>query len=226
MAQSARKVNWFAIWVTAGVVVALVLATVLVVALNNAGSAPGPRPDGSGIDPETGAVVVGDGPNELDLWFDFYCPHCQEFESEYGSTVSDLLEQGELTLSLHPVALNGLNAASGTDFSKRSANAMYCVAEAAPDAAYPFMQALFATNPSGPGQTDEELIAMAEEAGADGVDACITDGEYISFVEEQTAELPANPDTGKTGTPTIILDGEFIILTGDPEADLVGRLSE
>ena len=47
MAEAARKVNWFAIWVTAGVVVALVLVTVLVVTLNNS-AAPKPLPtDGS-----------------------------------------------------------------------------------------------------------------------------------------------------------------------------------
>ena len=224
MAQGARKVNWFAIWVTAGVVVALALVAVLVVTLNNAGSAPGPRPDSSGIDDETGAIVVGEGANELDIWFDFYCPHCQEFEEAYGSTVDDMLEQGDVTLNLFPVALSGLNTASGTDFSKRSANAMYCVAESTPDAAYPFMQALFATKPSGPGQTDDELIAMAEAAGAGDIELCVTDGTYISFVEEQTAELPANPETGSAGTPTIILNGEFITLTGDPQADLVDRL--
>lgn len=225
MAQAARKTNWFAIWVTIAVAVALVLVAVLVVTLNNASSAPGPRPEGSGIDAETGAIVVGDGANELDLWFDFYCPHCQEFEAVYGSTVDDVLEQGEVTLNLHPVALSGLNAASGTDFSKRSASAMYCVAETTPDAAYPFMQALFATNPTGPGQTNEELIAMAEEAGAGDVAACINDGTFISFVEEQTGQLPANPDTGSAGTPTIILNGEFVTLTGDPQADLVDPLS-
>jgi protein-disulfide isomerase len=224
MAQGARKVNWFAIWVTACVVVALALVTILVVVLNNAASAPGPRPDSAGIDPDTGAVVVGEGSNQLDIWFDFYCPHCQEFEAGYGSTVDDMLEQGDITLNLYPVALNGLNAASGTDFSKRSANAMYCVAESTPDAAYPFMQALFATKPSGPGQTDDELIALAEEAGADDAAACISDGEYISFVEEQTEALPTNPETGGAGTPTIILNGEYITLTGDPEADLVARL--
>ena len=44
MAQAgARKVNWFAIWVTLGVVVALVLVTVLVVSLNNAAT-PKPLP--------------------------------------------------------------------------------------------------------------------------------------------------------------------------------------
>lgn len=224
MAEGPRKVNWFAIWVSVGVVAALVVAAIVVVNLNNQAGAPGDRPDSSGIDSETGAVVVGEGSNTLDLWFDFYCPHCQQFEAAYGETVDEMLEAGELTLNLYPVALDGLNNASGTDFSKRSANAMYCVAETTPEAAYPFMQALFATNPAGPGQTDEELIALAEEAGAGDISECVSDGTYIGFVEEQTSQLPTNPETGSAGTPTVILNGEFVTLTGDPEADLRAAL--
>lgn len=224
MAQAQRRFNWFAAGISIAVVVVLVLVVALVVWMNNANSGGGARPDGSGIDSETGAIVVGEGSNSMDLWFDFYCPHCQDFEDEYGSTVDDLLEQGDITLNLFPVALSGLNAASGTDFSKRSANALYCVAEAEPSAAYPFMQALFATHPSGPGQTDEELIAMAADAGASGIDACVTDGEYISFVEDQTTKIPANPTTGSAGTPTVVINGDYVTLTGDPQADLVDRL--
>ncbi|TQJ29727.1 DsbA family protein [Microbacterium sp. SLBN-146] len=223
MAQ-AQKTNWFAIWISVGVVAALVLVGALVVWMNNSANAPGPRPAGAGINSETGAIEVGSGSNELDIWFDFYCPHCQDFEREYGSTVDDLLEQGDLQVNLFPVALASLNAASGTDFSKRSANALYCVAEAEPDAAYPFMQAIFATDPTGPGLTDEELIAAASDAGATGIDACVTDREYVDFVDAQTREIPENPETGGQGTPTVVLNGDFIQLTGDPEADLVARL--
>ena len=222
MAQ--RKVNWFAAGISIAVVVVLVLVVVLVVWMNNAGSGSGARPDGSGIDAETGAIVVGEGSNSMDLWFDFYCPHCQDFEQQYGSTVDDLLEQGDITLDLYPVALANLNAASGTDFSKRSANALYCIAEADPDAVYPFFRALFATNPTGPGQTDDELIAMAADAGATGIDSCVTDRTYFSFVEDQTKKLPENPATGGAGTPTVIVNGDFVTLTGDPQADLVDRI--
>jgi protein-disulfide isomerase len=223
MAQ-AQKTNWFAIWISVAVVAALVLVGALVVWMNNSASAPGPRPAGSGINSETGAIEVGSGSNELDIWFDFYCPHCQDFEREYGSTVDDLLEQGDVQVNLFPVALASLNAASGTDFSKRSANALYCVAEAEPDAAYPFMQAIFATDPTGPGLTDEELIAAASDAGATGIDACVTDREFVDFVDAQTREIPENPTSGGQGTPTVVLNGDFIQLTGDPEADLVARL--
>ncbi|MFB8387718.1 DsbA family protein [Microbacterium sp. NPDC055910] len=222
MAQ-ARKVNPFAIWISIGVVVALILVTVLVVWMNNTANAPGPRPESSGINSETGAIQVGTGSDELDVWFDFYCSHCQNFEKTYGPTVDDLLDEGTITANLFPVALANLNAASGTDFSERSANAMYCVAEAAPDASYPFMQAVFGAGPTGGGLTDEQLISEAEKAGATGIDTCVEEREYVDFVRKQTNSIPEGPGGG-AGTPTIVLNGDFVTLTGDPAADLLAPL--
>src|SRR5688500_7041866 len=96
MAQGARKVNWFAIWVSAAVVVALVLVAVLVVTLNNA-SAPKPvptdvnPPTSAGIEVETGAILVGDGENRLDTFVDFMCPICNQFEQDYGAEIESLV---------------------------------------------------------------------------------------------------------------------------------------
>ncbi|GAA1861708.1 DsbA family protein [Microbacterium koreense] len=226
MAQAqARKTNWFAIWVSIAVVVALVLVGALVVWMNNTANAPGPRPESAGINSETGAIVVGEGSNEVDIWFDFYCPHCQDFEDVYGPTVDELLEAGDATVNLFPVALGPLNAASGTDFSERSANALYCIAETTPEAAYPFMQSIFSYKPSGAGLTDEELIAEAEAAGAGDISTCVADREYVDFVGEQTQALPVNPETGSAGTPALVVNGEYIAVTGDPQADIVANLN-
>lgn len=224
MATAARRTNWFAIWVSVAVVVVLALVIGLVVWMNNQASAPAARPDSAGINQETGAIVVGEGSNEVDVYFDFYCPHCQDFERAYGPTIEDELEAGSITLNLHPVALSGLNAASGTDFSKRSANAMYCVADDEPTAAFPFYTELFATNPTGPGQTDEELIAMAEAAGSTGAADCIADRTWDDLVAEQTKNIPTDPATGSAGTPTLVVNGEYVGVTGDPAADITARL--
>jgi len=224
MAQARQGRNWFAIWISVAVVVVLVGVGVLVVWMNNLANAPAPRPESSGINEETGAVVVGTGAGQVDVFFDFYCPHCQEFEDYYGPTIADLIESDDITLNLHPVALQNLNAASGTDFSERSANAMYCVAEAEPEAAFPFFQSLFALHPSGSGQTDAELASLASEAGAPDISACLEDRTWEKLVAEQTREIPANPETGGAGTPTLLVNGEYVLLTGDPQADIVDRL--
>jgi protein-disulfide isomerase len=222
--MASGKTNWFAIWVSVAVVVVLVAVGGAVWWANASADSEGTVPESSAIDPETGAIAVGEGSNELDLYFDFYCPHCQQFEQVYGETVDELVSSGDLTLNLHPVALTTLNTASGTDFSKRSANALYCVAVDEPEAALPFMQSVFAQNPTGPGLTDEQLIAAASDAGATGAADCITDRTYVRYVDSRTTEIPENPETGSAGTPTVILNGEWVELTGDPQADLVAAL--
>lgn len=221
---AAGKTNWFAIWITTAVVVVVALVVALVVWMNSAASAPAARPDSAGIDQDTGAIVVGEGETEVDLFFDFYCPHCQEFEDALGPDISEQLEAGSTTLNMHPVALSGLNTASGTDFSKRSANALYCVADDEPTAAYPFMTSVFAEHPTGAGLTDEQLISFAEEAGSTGAASCIADRTWDDLVAEQTQNIPENPETGGAGTPTLVIDGEYVPITLDPEADLLSRI--
>lgn len=223
MAAAAGK-NWFAIWVSVAVAVVVVVVVVVVVALNTAASGSGAAPEGANIDSETGAITVSEGGTDVDVWFDFYCPHCQEFEAAYGPTITDLVEQGDIGLSMVPVALQGLNSASGTAFSERSANAAYCVAVDNPDAVYPFITDVFALFPSGEGLTDEQLTTMAEDAGASGAASCIADGTYNKFVLANAQNLPPNPETGSAGTPTLIVDGEYVPVTNNPQADLVDRV--
>lgn len=224
MAAVAGKTNWFAIWISVAVVAVLAVVIGVVVVMNNAATAPAARPDSAGIDETTGAVVVGTGETQVDLYVDFYCPHCQDFEDVYGADIEEQLEAGAITLNVHPVALSGLNAASGTDFSKRASNAMYCVADAEPTAAFPFYVDVFAEKPSGAGLTDDELVAAAEAAGAPDAADCIADRTWDDLVAEQTTSIPENPETGSAGTPTLLVDGEYVAVTGDPQADLLSRI--
>ncbi|MDL5352298.1 DsbA family protein [Microbacterium sp. zg-YB36] len=223
MASAGNKTNWFAVWVSAAVVVVLVGVGALVWWMNSAASPEASAPTGSSIEAETGAIVVGDGADEVELWMDFYCPHCQDFEDAYGPTISELVDSNAITLRVQPVALASLNAASGTEFSARSANAMYCVAETSGQAAYEFMTAVFATHPTGQGLTDDELAQFAADAGAPDAAECIADETYADFVLSQAQELPESPE-GSAGTPTLLVNGEYVTITGDVTADLTSRL--
>ncbi|MFV0320393.1 MAG: DsbA family protein [Microbacterium sp.] len=224
MAAAAQRTNWFAIWVSVAVVAVLVVVGGVVIWLNNMAGGPGAAPRGATVNAETGAITIGDGADEVTSWFDFYCPHCQSFEATYGPTIEELIDDGSITLQLQPIALSSMNAASGTEFSARSASALYCVADDSPEAVFPFFKALFATNPTGPGQTDDELAAMAADAGAPGAADCIADGTYTKFALAQAAKLPPNPETGSAGTPTLLINGEYVPVTGDVAADLTSRL--
>lgn len=196
-------------------VVAVVVA--LVVWMNNSATDPGTAPSGSGIDQQTGAVVVGSGEQTLDTYIDFMCPICSQFEQTYGDEILDLVNDGTITLNIHPIAILD-RYSQGAEYSTRSANAMYCVAEADPDAAVPFMQAMFAQQPdeNSTGLTDDEILAIAKSVGVEGIDSCVTDGTYKKFVASMTDKTPIAPGSSGIGTPTIAVNGEVISNTAIP----------
>ena len=222
MAATARKVNWFAIWVSVAVVVALVLVAVLVVNLNQSSDDPGEVPQAANVDFETGAINVGDGENTFETYIDFMCPVCNQFEQLYGPDIQKLVDDGTITLGIHPIAILDRQS-QGTEFSTRAANAMYCVAVADGEAAVPFMEAMFANQPEEgtPGLTDEQILEVAAAVGVEGIDDCVNDGKYSQFVTDMTAKTPVQPGAGGVGTPTIVVNGEVIANSTLPEpADL------
>lgn len=214
---TAGKTNWFAIWVSVAVLVVLALVIGLVVWMNSAATDPGTPPSGSGVNQETGAVVVGDGEQTLDTYIDFMCPICGDFEEAYGEEIIALVDDGTITLNIHPISILD-RYSQGTAYSTRAANAMYCVAEAEPDAAVPFMQDLFANQPEegSTGLTDEQILEIAAGAGVEGIDACVTEGQFEKFVAAKTEETPVQPGAGGIGTPTLVVNGEVIANSSIP----------
>ncbi|MEZ3159143.1 thioredoxin domain-containing protein [Microbacterium sp. BWT-B31] len=223
----AREVNWFAIWVSAAVVVVLIGVGALVVWLNNPSTETGDVPDAANISAETGAIVVGDGAGTLDTYIDFMCPICNQFEQAYGSAIQGLADDGTITLNIHPIAILD-SRSQGTQFSSRAASAMYCVAEADAAASVPFMQAMFANQPEegSPGLTDAQIIEIAGSVGVSGVDACINDGRYTKFVRAMTAKTPVQPGAGGIGTPTLAVNGKVISNSELPEPAALRSLFE
>jgi len=229
MAATARKTNWFAIWVSVAVVVVLVGVGALVVWMNNSASTPDPvvTPDSAVINSETGAIAVGDGDQTMDTYIDFMCPVCNQFEQAYGEAIQGLVTDGTITLNIHPISILD-RASQGTEYSTRAANAMYCVAAADGTAAVPFMQAMFANQPDEgtTGLTDDQILAIAAGVGVTGIDSCVNDGEYSGYVTSMTEKTPVAPGASGIGTPTIAINGEVIANSTLPAPAQLGTLFE
>jgi protein-disulfide isomerase len=229
MAATARKTNWFAIWVSVAVVVVLVAVGALVVWMNNSASTPDPvvTPDSAVINSETGAIAVGDGDQSMDTYIDFMCPVCNQFEQAYGEAIQGLVTDGTITLNIHPISILD-RASQGTEYSTRAANAMYCVAAADGTAAVPFMQAMFANQPEegSTGLTNDQILSIAELAGVTGIDSCVNDGQYSGFVTAMTEKTPVAPGASGIGTPTIAINGEVIANSSLPAPAELGTLFE
>ena len=156
-----------------------------------------------------GAFAVGraDAPVTVDLYEDFQCPVCQQFEAATGDTLARLVSDGTVLARYHPIAI--LDRASPDQYSTRAANAAAVVADAAgPDAFLAFHTVLYDNQPAEntPGLTDDQLVAFAGDAGATGsaVENAIRDlrfGDWVKTVTDKSSQA------GVTATPTVIVNG-------------------
>lgn len=219
MAKAAvRKTNWFAIWISVAVVAVLVAVGGIVVWVNAAASGPGTLPQASNINTDTGAISFGTGQKTMDTYVDFMCPVCNNFEKAYGDSIQKLVDDGTITLNVHPISILD-RSSQGTKYSTRSASAMYCVAVNDPGSAQAFMKAMYASQPAegSTGLTDDEIASIASQAGATNSASCISNGTYTKYVTSMTPKTPIAPGSTSIGTPTIAINGQVVANSSLPK---------
>lgn len=168
---------------------------------------------------DNGALTVGDGKTVVDTYIDPMCPFCGEFERANGQALAKRVNDGTITLRVHP--LNFLDPDSqGTNYSSRAGSALTCVAASDPKATLGYLSALYADQPreGSSGLTDGKLTSLAHGVGATSVDACITSHRYAGWLTQNTQNAVNGPIQGadiKTikGTPTVLVNGHSY--TGD-----------
>ncbi|WP_260405838.1 DsbA family protein [Microbacterium sp. G2-8] len=224
-AAAGKNRSVFAIVISVVVIVAVAGVGALVFWMNQTAKEPAASPAAASINEETGAIAIGDGENTVAEYIDFMCPFCQQAFESYSDTTTELVESGDITLEIHPISILD-RASQDTQFSTRSASAAYCVAEDNGDAVYPFVDLMFRNQPSegSSGLDDAQIIEYAEQAGATGAADCIEAGEYMDYVTEMTEETPIAEGGQGISTPTVVVNGEVIAVTMDPETDIVANL--
>lgn len=157
-------------------------------------------------------VQVGDGPVTVDVYEDFICPACRQFEQAVGATLDRLAAEGRARIVYHPVAF--LDRFSSTDYSTRSSAASGCAAQGGKFREY--ARALFERQPpeGGPGLPDEELVEIGTSVGlaADSFGTCLRDGTYRSWTRHVTEQAS---EAGITGTPSVLVAGEPVSATAE-----------
>ena len=206
-----------------GAVVAVTVVAVFIYLGNRDSTVDVAAPDIAVVDQETGAIVLGSGSADrvLETHIDFMCPFCGDFERSWGAALADAVDDGSVQLRISPVRF--LDARSeGTHYSTRAANSLYCLADEDPDAVLPYMASLYADQPEEdtPGYSDAELLAFAADQGvaSSSFADCVESQTHKDLIDQLTANVPVNPQTGNRGIPTVILDGERIDWTAGPAA--------
>ncbi len=225
--QSSEKRNRVIVLGVLGLaVIGLIVAVVLI--LTEGQKTPMERVDNvpAGVVEDTGIPVGADGvagtSNEgattLDVYVDYMCPICGQFEQTNSASIAEMREAGDITLVVHPVSILD-RTSQGTEYSTRAASAAAWVADQAPEQFSAFHDALFASQPAEQtaGLSDEQIAQVAEQAGVPAeVAAGITDGQARETYEDWVAastdaatsdEALFNADGG-FGTPTVLIDGE------------------
>ncbi|OAN42033.1 DsbA family protein [Mycolicibacterium iranicum] len=152
-------------------------------------------------------IAVGTGLVDIDVYIDFQCPFCKQFELASADALDELLGRQTVRLVRHP--MNFLDSASTTHYSTRAAAA----AAAASDARrfHEYARALFEYQPpeGGAGLTDDQLIALGRTVGiTDPAFAqAVIRGRYRPWPRFVTEQALAR---GIGGTPSVFIQGKAI----------------
>ncbi len=172
------------------------------------------------------AVPAGaaDAPVSVTVYEDPMCPFCGAFEKAARAELADDVAAGRLRMEYHVMSF--LDGASTTDYSSRAANALAVVLDSAgPEVASRFHDLLFENQPveGSAGLTDERLVALAVQAGADEAEVRgpIESGRFAQWVVNVN---DAASREGVRSTPTVLVDGKPV--SGSTIEDLVDKVQD
>jgi len=153
------------------------------------------------------AFSVGSGPVVVDLYEDFMCPICHQFENTTGPTIKQMVSQNKVTVRYHPVSILD-RASNGTEYSTRSAGA---AAAAAVDGKFlQYHDVLYANQPeeNSDGLSNAKLIELGKSVGlSDSFATAVNDKTYDAWVAKVTDTFSSR---GYNGTPTIVVAGKQV----------------
>lgn len=155
-------------------------------------------------------------PAKVDLYIDWSCPVCKQFETATSTDLTTLIESEQTTLAVHPVAILD-RSYLGSRYSSRAANAAACVADHSPSSFLDVQTQMYDNQPQEGtrGLTTARILELVHAGGATGaaLDSCIKDETFKAWVQKYTAKALSdkaleNPSTGGFGTPTALINGK------------------
>jgi protein-disulfide isomerase len=204
-----------ALVVAASVIGVLLVVIAIAVGLQQGGNGEGQTstPPDNAVDDYALAIGDNDAPVTVTVYEDMMCPYCGLFEEASSERLKEYAASGDVEVRYHVVSF--LDRASEDQYSTRAANALAVVLDTAgAEVAVEFHDALFANQPEegGAGLSDEQMIDMAVDAGADedAITGPIADLKFEPWVEDATE---AWSKAGYTGTPTVTVNDEKVDFT-------------
>jgi protein-disulfide isomerase len=140
----------------------------------------------------------------LELFVDFQCPACKQFETQLGDTINQLAADGKVKVVYRP--FNLFQQQPLKDVSRRGANASFCV----PADKWPsYSKTLFAHQPAEGtnGFETKDLINWGKDLGVTdpAFAKCVTDMQKTGDIDKATQYATAQKIES---TPTVRLNGQ------------------
>src|SRR6478735_11616486 len=149
----------------------------------------------SGAKPTPTKMELDGKTAHIQIWLDYQCPYCDQFETTNDPQIKQWLEEGSATLEIHPVAI--LDSSQIKQYSTRAGAAAACVANSQPSKFWDVNSALFANQPdeqTGGGLSNSEILKVFKDAGveSDAITKCVNDQTYAKFVTNRTQSAVSN----------------------------------
>ncbi|MFC7658593.1 DsbA family protein [Pseudonocardia benzenivorans] len=162
----------------------------------------------------------GGRPATIDVYEDFLCPICGQFEHTYGDQIRQAVTDGKLDVRYHVVNLLD-DRSDPPGYSMAAASAALAVAEADPGAFASFHDSLYGAQPSegGRGYDANQLDALATALGVPKgrVADALASKEFDQAVQTSLQTAATNPALRQQtsagsgfGTPTVAVDGRLV----------------
>ncbi|KAB1641148.1 thioredoxin domain-containing protein [Gulosibacter chungangensis] len=149
-------------------------------------------------------IVVGleDAPVTVDYYFDFSCPHCQDYHEVLGGDIEQVIADGSAKVNFHMIRFV-------SEYGLVAGAATAAVVEYQPELFFTVMDGLFAI----PAETQATMSYgdYATQVAALGVTSqealqAIENGDFSWWMSDRTNQARTD---GVQGTPSLFIDGEY-----------------
>lgn len=181
-------------------------------------------------DEKGGVIVSQQGVGEkiddvptVEVYMDFMCSGCGNFERASGETLTKLVEAGQINLDLHPMSFG--DTWSPDEYSTRAANLLLTIAEQDKSASHilGFIQNMYADDfqpaeNSGVKTSDDQMRQQATKAGvSEKVAKAASVDKYTDWLDAINTYNPKRSELfnvsgsykGQMTTPTVRINGEY-----------------
>lgn len=211
LAAEQRRRRTIVVSVAAAAILVIAGAVGFAVYLNQAPPATYAIPGAAGGGGGRSGIPVSTGGVPVDIYLDYQCPVCKQYEQTNQSTLDSLVSQKKIALTYHPIAILD-DRSNPPGYSTRAGSAAGCASDGGKFLDY--TKALYDKQPEegSAGLTNDQLVSIGTGIGLGDstFGACVRAEKYSDWMAHNTDTAAGQHISS---TPTVLVKGRSIALT-------------